>query len=106
MARGLLVLIATALLIPVRAAALDAPLLTGYSFAAWTERDGAPLGVVRAVVQDRQGYLWLGTGSGLVRFDGVRFSTAAALGFPELPETMVRSLVIARDGALWIGFED
>jgi signal transduction histidine kinase/ligand-binding sensor domain-containing protein len=106
MARGLLFVLATALLLPLRAAALDAPLLTGYSFASWTERDGVPLGVVRAIVQDRQGYLWLGTSTGLIRFDGVRFSTATALGYPELPETLVRTLVITRDGALWIGFED
>ena len=46
--------------------------LAQFQHTGWTERDGLP-GPVFAAVQTVDGYLWLGTGQGLKRFDGVRF---------------------------------
>src|SRR5687767_5199260 len=40
----------------------------------WTTEDRLPQNTVNAIVQTRDGYLWLGTWNGLARFDGVRFS--------------------------------
>ena len=40
----------------------------------WTTDDGLPQNTVRAIVQTRDGYLWLTTFDGLARFDGVRFT--------------------------------
>lgn len=77
--------------------------LTGYSLTSWVERDGIPIGPVRAIAQDDVGYLWLATDASLLRFDGVRFATAASLGY-DLPATDARSLLISRDRDLWIGF--
>ena len=54
--------------------------------------------------EDCDGYLWLGTGGGLVRFDGVRFVTWEAVGGVSLPKVSARSLFISRDGTLWVGF--
>ena len=57
-----------------------------YALSSWTEGDGLPANAIRALTQDGDGYLWLGTRAGLVRFDGVRFvvwehdSNAAANG--------------------------
>ena len=106
MPRGCLFVLATlAALVPAQTLARQAaPPLSGYSLASWTERDGVPLGTVRAIVQDGHGYLWLGTSTGLLRFDGVRFATAAALGYTDMPTTGVRALLVAADSALWIGF--
>ena len=46
-------------------------LLTGYVLTSWTDGDGVPLGTVYAIGQDLDGYLWLGTDAGLLRFDRV-----------------------------------
>ena len=47
--------------------------LTQYGHKAWGTEDGLPQSSVYALVQTRDGYLWLGTNEGLVRFDGVTF---------------------------------
>src|SRR5919199_1254361 len=44
-----------------------------YHYAAWTVDDGLPQNSVNSVLQTRDGYLWLTTSDGLVRYDGVRF---------------------------------
>jgi ligand-binding sensor domain-containing protein len=49
-------------------------LLSGYTMTSWTLADGLPIGPVYAVAQDAEGYLWLGTTGGVVRFDGARFT--------------------------------
>lgn len=78
--------------------------LQGYSLASWAERDGVPIGPIYALAQDQDGYLWLGTESGLLRFDGIHFLTSEALGYAELPTDRVRALLSSRDGTLWAGF--
>lgn len=55
-----------------------------------------------AIAQTSDGYLWLSTSSGLVRFDGVKFAPFSAPGI-ELPARGYTSLLGARDGSLWIG---
>src|SRR5688572_16853929 len=46
---------------------------TGYAITSWSEKDGLPSPPIFTIVQDRDGYLWLGSSAGLVRFDGERF---------------------------------
>jgi signal transduction histidine kinase/streptogramin lyase len=56
------------------ALALDPSLrLTQYRQQVWTPEDGLPQSSVRAITQTADGYLWIGTEQGLVRFDGARF---------------------------------
>lgn len=81
-------------------------LLTGYTVSSWTQREGVKFGSVRATVQDGEGFLWVGTNNGLVRFDGSHFSTWEALGGAPLPQRAIRSLLATTDGALWIGFAE
>lgn len=67
----------------------------------WHVEDGLPQESVWAILQTRDGYLWIGTGGGLARFDGVRFQV---FGLAEgLPSLHVRALLEDRQGALWIG---
>jgi len=80
--------------------------LTGYGVTTWSQRDGLPGGSVDAITQDPAGYLWIGTRSGLFRFDGVRFVAANALTPAQLPDAPVRALLAAHDGSLWVGFGD
>jgi len=70
---------------------------------AWTSRDGAPP-EVWALAQSDDGYLWLGTGGGLYRFDGASFEKFRPVEGESLPTLNVNSLLATRSGDLWIGF--
>ena len=76
----------------------------GYALTAWTTERGLPPGDVLVITQDLDGYLWLGTTSGLARFDGLQFSLWGTHGEPALPVRSVPALIGAHDGSLWIGF--
>ena len=47
--------------------------LDDFTVRTWNENDGLSVSRITAIAQDRDGYLWLGTDAGLVKFDGVRF---------------------------------
>ena len=68
----------------------------------WTVADGLPINTITSLVQSRDGYLWLGTNDGVVRFDGVRFTVYNAGNTPEIPSNRIVSLHEDRAGALWI----
>jgi ligand-binding sensor domain-containing protein/signal transduction histidine kinase len=77
-----------------------------YAHTAWTYRDGFVQGAVNAITQTPDGYLWLATQSGVVRFDGVRTVPLPLAPGQQLPSTSVGALLAARDGTLWIGTLD
>jgi len=84
--------------------ALDPSLdINQYAHTSWKIRDGFSKGVVYSIAQTPDGYLWLGTESGLLRFDGVRAVPWPAPTDRELPSNYVTALLAARDGTLWIG---
>jgi signal transduction histidine kinase/ligand-binding sensor domain-containing protein len=87
------------------ASALDPALdVNQYAHTAWLFREGFAQGrVVTAITQTPDGYLWLGTEFGLLRFDGVRSVPWHPPGNEQLPHNWIRSLLAARDGTLWIG---
>jgi signal transduction histidine kinase/ligand-binding sensor domain-containing protein len=66
-------------------------------------QDGFFKGSPYALAQTRDGYLWVGTRSELLRFDGVRFVPWRARHGEQLPNSQISSLLGARDGSLWIG---
>jgi signal transduction histidine kinase/ligand-binding sensor domain-containing protein len=77
-----------------------------YAHNAWTVREGFLKGSVYAIAQMPDGYLWLGTESGLERFDGVRSVLWQPPNGEHLPGGRIRSLLAARDGRLWIGADE
>ena len=99
---GLMVIAVTA-----RASAAEpSRVVTDYTATLWADADGHPVGAVSAIVQDRDGYLWVGSTAGLFRFDGVRFTPWNQLSDSRLPATWVSSLLATADGGLWVGFGD
>ncbi|MGD1087729.1 MAG: two-component regulator propeller domain-containing protein [Verrucomicrobiota bacterium] len=79
---------------------------SNYFVRSWQIEDGLPQNSVTAVVQTRDGYLWLGTYNGLARFDGVRFTVFDENNAPEMHNNRVTSLFEGDDGTLWIGHEN
>ncbi|HVV00437.1 MAG TPA: two-component regulator propeller domain-containing protein [Verrucomicrobiae bacterium] len=92
---------AAACLLVARGLALGLP---HYFFNSWQTENGLPQNSITVILQSTNGYLWLGTYSGLVRFDGVRFVTYDTSTDPELDSSRVTSLY-EEGGALWIGHE-
>lgn len=82
------------------------PQLSDYRITSWTGGDGVTLGEVRSIQQDAQGYLWLASEAGLVRFDGARFCASELVTGPTLlPNVPSKALALARDGSLWVGYD-
>src|SRR5271156_269035 len=72
-----------------------------YAHTSWKFRDVFTKGFIESIAQTPDGFLWLGTEFGLVRFDGVK-----AVEWPidaSLPSKQIRSLLAGRDGTLWLG---
>ena len=78
--------------------------ITQYAHTAWRTQDGFFPGAPTAIAQTTDGYLWIGTASGLFRFDGVRFIRWADLAQQkQLESGEVSALLGSKDGGLWIG---
>ena len=69
----------------------------------WTARDGAP-DDISVMAQGHDGFLWLGTHAGLIRFDGLRFDPVIARQ-GRYPDTVVLAIERARDGGMWVGWQ-
>ena len=78
--------------------------ISQYGHTAWRMQDGVFNSTPNVIAQTADGFIWIGTQAGLVRFDGSRFvsATTTATGQP-LPDVKITSLRRARDGSLWIG---
>jgi len=77
--------------------------ISQYAHTSWRIRDGFPKGQIASIAQTPDGYLWLGTEFGLVRFDGVRDVPWQGPSNQTLPSNNIRSLLVTQDGTLWIG---
>ena len=96
---GLLVLYC---LLPLMVVAQDKPLSAFYR-ETWTTRQGLPHNQVNAIAQSADGYLWLGTWEGLVRYNGLEFHVFDRANTPELKDNGIRSVRAGDDGAVVIG---
>jgi ligand-binding sensor domain-containing protein len=68
----------------------------------WQLDDGLPDNNITGVAQTPEGYLWLGTHRGLVRFDGVRFVRVALPGPDQLRYGLIRGLSLLHKEELWV----
>ena len=86
------------------ASAIGAPwTMEEYHRSSWTQRDGAPPDIW-ALAQDRNGSLWLGTGIGLYRFDGISFEHQNPPQGQGFASSNITALLSDTRGRLWIGF--
>jgi ligand-binding sensor domain-containing protein len=85
---------------------LASPAPAQYHFDSWTTENGLPQNTIRAIVQTHDGYLWLASLDGLVRFDGVHFTVFTTANTPALRSNRCTSLFEDQAGQLWIGTED
>lgn len=93
------------LLVPTGAAAADWSVFSEPLFERLGREQGLPNDVVGAIVQDRAGFIWFGTGGGLARFDGHRFRhyTGDPGNQDSLPDSYVTALHVDPNGVLWVG---
>ena len=103
--RGLCALLAAALVVlgaSVDAwASADEP---GYVRTVFNKNNGLPTDEANTVVQTRDGYLWVGSYGGLLRYDGTKFRNFSAEGV--VPTPSIRVLFEDSAGRLWIGSSD
>ena len=76
--------------------------LIPYTHTVWATSVGLQ-GKIRSIAQTADGYLWLGTEFGLVRFDGVSFVPSGPGAGPPVGGVYTRSVLATRDGTLWVG---
>ncbi len=72
----------------------------------WTADNGLPQNSVRGIVQTQDGYLWLATFDGLVRFDGVRFTVFNKSNSPGIRTNRFNDLYEDANGDLWATTEN
>ena len=75
---------------------------SGYLLRAWSTEDGLPENSATAIAQTQDGYLWFGTFSGLVRFNGERFMVFNPANSPQLPDAGIVNLHVDKRDRLWI----
>lgn len=80
--------------------------LKDYGHQTWQTDNGLPENTVHSILQSRDGYLWLGTEGGLVRFDGIEFDTFNTENTAALKSNTVYDLLEDSSGNLWISTAD
>ena len=93
-------------LAPPHGYALDpAKSLFQYNCQTWRRQSGLPANGVNAIAQSKDGYLWLGTPNGLVRFDGSDFTLLDLGQSPGLRSRVATGLSTSSRGGFWFGLE-
>jgi signal transduction histidine kinase/ligand-binding sensor domain-containing protein len=75
-------------------------------FDIWNTDTGLPQNTIQDIHQTRDGYLWVATSDGLVRFDGAQFTVFNSGNSPGLKSNRFTTLFEDQEAVLWIGTED
>ena len=86
---------------PVGAARFDKS-INQYVKKTWNNESGLPQNTITSIAQTPDGYLWLGSLEGLLRFDGVNFTPFNTRTIENFGHNMVASLFVDNKGTLWI----
>lgn len=77
----------------------------GWGMRPWQSDDGLPDNSVAGLAQTPDGYLWIGTPTGVARFDGIRFETFSLTNVLALPNHGVVTMMSGRQGGLWLAMD-
>ncbi len=77
--------------------------ITQYIIDSWDNQDGLPSNGLLYITQASDGYIWISSFNGLIRFDGARFTLFNTKNIPFLKNNIFEDLAEDRDGTLWIG---
>ena len=77
--------------------------LSQYHQTAWGADNGLPQSTINSIIQDDQGFLWMATAEGLVRFDGLTFSVISRANEPVFQSNDIIALLKDQQGTMWIG---
>ncbi len=77
--------------------------LNEYLIKTWTSESGLPQNTVNSLIQTHEGYIWIGTPAGLVRFDGIRFKIFSRWNTPALKNDSILALHEDKNNVLWVG---
>lgn len=94
----LILLISSLFSLPLRAEKSSVPV----SFREYTVDDGLISNRIYAMLQDDQGFVWIGTNSGVARFDGQRFRSYTKQDESGLTDNEVRDLLLDHQGRIWV----
>lgn len=73
-----------------------------YNLETWSTDNGLPTNSLLSLCQSRQGYMWIGSYDGLIRFDGQSFKIYHRFNTKELKSNNIRKIIEADDGTLWM----
>src|SRR5579871_4081267 len=76
---------------------------SNYIVAHWGTEEGLPHNQIRCIYQTHDGYIWVGTQQGLVRFDGLTITVFNERNTSALPDNLITCFAETSDGSLWIG---
>ncbi len=85
---------------------VDTSYLSNYVSRSWNSADGLPGNTITNIMQDKKGYIYIGTYDGLVRFDGIEFRTYNHTKNPKYGFVSARSLLQDTNGNIWVGSND
>lgn len=71
----------------------------------WQTEDGLPDNSVSAIAQSPEGYLWIGTNGGVIRFNGDEFNPLPLRDISDLPSRQVHAMTLDSKGQVWMGME-
>lgn len=77
--------------------------ITQFHLTSWSQEQGLPSSTVLSISQSKNGYLWLGTTTGLIRFDGLRFTVPDELKSLRGAAAIILCQLIDPTGTLWLG---
>src|SRR6201988_171319 len=101
--RPIQVAVALLLIAVTRSFALDPHrTLKEFGHQVWVTENGLPQNTVQAIIQTRDGYLWVGTQEGLARFDGLNFTLFDKENTPAFKSNDIRFLHEDQQGRLWV----
>lgn len=77
--------------------------ITQYRLKSWTIDNGLPSDAISNIMQSKKGYMWIATYSGVVKFDGVNFTTYSSTNNKALKTEAIKVICEGQNGIIWIG---